>query len=83
MQAETKAQTEAEAIADAILKAAGTGLLNYMPSSRERIIAAAQAQIDASRADLLDALRNFTDGRELSYIAALAAARAALAKAGA
>lgn len=59
MQTETKAQTEAEALADAILNAAGTGLTNYMPSSRERIIAAAQAGIDASRAELLTALETF------------------------
>lgn len=42
--------TEAEQLADAILRAAGSGLRHYTPRNRAEIIAAAQAQIDAIRA---------------------------------
>jgi hypothetical protein len=45
---------EAEALADAILKAAGSGLRHYsLPKTREAIFAAAQQGIDAARAELL------------------------------
>jgi len=65
MQTETKAQTQAEALADAILKAAGSGLAHYtMPSSRERIIAAAQAQIDESSASFLLPMKAINDRLE-------------------
>lgn len=57
-------RSEAEALADAILKAAGTGLLNYMPSSRERIIAAAQAQIDEISASFLLPMKAINDRLE-------------------
>lgn len=57
-------QTEAEALADAILKAAGTGLVNYMPSSRERIIAAAQAGIDERSASFLRPMKAINDRLE-------------------
>ena len=42
--------TPAEALAEAILHAAGSGLRHYTPRNREAIISAAQAQIDAIRA---------------------------------
>lgn len=41
----------------------------------------ANARLIAAAPDLLEALRNFTDGREITYPAALVQARAALAKA--
>jgi hypothetical protein len=42
--------TPAEALAEAILHAAGSALRHYTPRNREAIISAAQAQIDAIRA---------------------------------
>lgn len=41
----------------------------------------ANAILMAAAPDLLEALRNFTDGRDLSYVDALEAARAAITKA--
>lgn len=43
--------TPVEALAEAILHAAGSGLRHYTPRNRAAIIAAAQAQIDAIRAE--------------------------------
>ena len=43
----------------------------------------ANARLISAAPDLLDALRNFTDGRDISYVDALEAARAAIAKAAA
>lgn len=39
------------------------------------------ARLISAAPELLDALRNFTEGRHISYVAALEAARAAIAKA--
>ena len=48
---------EAEALADAILKAAGSGLHHYsMEKTRQAIFAAAEEGIDSARAELLEAL---------------------------
>ena len=50
--------SEAEALADAILKAAGSGLRHYsMAKTREAILTAAQEWLEAGRAKLLDAAR--------------------------
>lgn len=55
-------ETEAEALADAVLKAAGSGLRHYsMAKTREAIIAAAQKGIDESRAELLETLTNLAE----------------------
>lgn len=54
---EAKHTPEAEILADAILKASGSALRHHaMAKSREDIFAAAQAGINAARADLLEAL---------------------------
>lgn len=42
--------TPAEQLAEAILSAAGSGLRHYTATSRQRIIAAAEAQIASLRA---------------------------------
>lgn len=48
---------EAEALADAILRAAGSGLRHYsMPKTREAILSAAQDGLNAARTGLLEAL---------------------------
>ena len=47
----TAPMTPVEALAEAILIAAGSGLRHYTPRNRAAIIAAAQAQIDAVRAE--------------------------------
>lgn len=53
----SKHTLEAIALADAVLRAAGSGLRNYsMAKTRGAIVAAAQAGIDAGRTDLLAAL---------------------------
>lgn len=74
---------EAEALADAILKASGSALRYHtMPSGRTAIFAAAQKGIDAARADLLamlDRVSHLNGFRELNDI--LPEVRAALAKA--
>jgi hypothetical protein len=55
---ETKHTPEAEALADAILRAAGSGLrYHIMHKSREAIFTAAQQGIDAARAELLVAAK--------------------------
>lgn len=51
--------SEAESLADAVLKAAGSGLRHYrMAKTREAIVAAAQNGIDAARGDLMCAATN-------------------------
>jgi hypothetical protein len=53
----TKHTPEAQDLADAILKAAGSGLRHYtMAKTREAILAAAQRGIDEARSELLEAL---------------------------
>lgn len=48
---------EAEALADAILKASGSALKHYsMQKTRDEIFAAAQAGIDTAQTELLEAL---------------------------
>lgn len=48
---------EAEALADAILKASGSALKHYsMQKTRAEIFSAAQAGIDTAQTELLDAL---------------------------
>lgn len=55
-QTEAKHTPEAETLADAILKAAGSGLRHYgMAGTRERIFAAAQQGISDARAELREA----------------------------
>lgn len=54
---DVKHTPEAEAIADAILKAAGSALKYHtMPKGREAIFAAAQKGLDGAQNDLLDCL---------------------------
>jgi len=49
---------EAIALADAILKASGSNLKNYtMQQSRDAILGAAQAGIEAGRADIMTAMK--------------------------
>lgn len=51
-----KYKPEAAALADAVLKAAGSGLKHYtMEKIRDGIVSAAQKGIDESRAELLQA----------------------------
>jgi len=52
----SKAQALAKQYADAILKAAGSGFQHYMPSTKERITAVAQEQLDAVSGPLVGAL---------------------------
>jgi len=59
MTQEAKHTPEAEALADAVLTAAGSGLRHYsMAKTRAAIIAAAQKGINDSQADLLEVLKD-------------------------
>jgi hypothetical protein len=54
-----RADIDAVALADAILKAAGSGFQHYMPSSKERIIAVAESAINAAKAEAAHFLSYF------------------------
>ena len=59
--------TDAEILADNILKASGSGLKNYnLSGSREKIIAAAKQGIDDFSADLLKELTYAADALEIT-----------------
>lgn len=54
--------TEAEQLADDILRASGSGLRHYtLPGTRKAIFDATQKGIDRAQAELLEALKQYID----------------------
>lgn len=84
MRDESALTPEAEALADAILKAAGSGLRHYsMAKIRVDILAAAQKGIDDARAEVLEALKTLLNAGSTGELAlkARTQAEAIIAKA--